>query len=110
MWAAEIEHHFALVAARHLLRALDFEPATRISIDSTLRAELIEGPHLLEHWPENLPVFLVTPRRDEPPHPSGKEFAERNPGRDPYSWLSWSSKEVRGSCRTSSHRTASGTR
>jgi hypothetical protein len=71
IWSAEIEHHFALVAARHLLRALELEPATRVSIDPTLRAELIQGRDLHEHWPENLPVFNVSPRVEEPPRATG---------------------------------------
>jgi hypothetical protein len=92
IWSAEIEHHFALVAGRHLLRALEFEPATRVSIDPTLRAELIQGRDLHEHWPDNLPVFNISPRVDEPPRPSGRDFAARNPDRGPYWWLGWSNK------------------
>ena len=92
IWSAEIEHHFTLVAARHLLRALELEPVTRVSIDPTLRAELIEGRDLHEHWPDNLPVFNVTPRVEQPPRRSGRDFASRNPDRGPYSWLGWSNK------------------
>ena len=91
IWSAEIEHHFTLVAARHLLRALELEPVTRVSIDP-LRAELIEGRDLHEHWPDNLPVFNVTPRVEQPPRRSGRDFASRNPDRGPYSWLGWSNK------------------
>jgi hypothetical protein len=40
IWSAEIEHHFALVAARNLFRALDLRPATRVLIEATLRAEV----------------------------------------------------------------------
>lgn len=39
-----------------------------------------------------MPVFNVTPRVAEPPHRSGKDFADRNPKRGPYSWLGWSNK------------------
>ena len=92
IWSAEIEHHFALVAARHLLRALELKPATRVSIASTLRAELIEGRDLHEHWLDNLPVFNVSPRGAQPPRRSGRDFAERNPDRGPYWWLGWSNK------------------
>lgn len=92
IWSAEIEHHFALVAARHLLRALELEPVSKVSVDSTLRAELIEGRDLHEHWTDNLPVFNVTPRAEHPPRRSGRDFAERNPDRGPYGWLGWSSK------------------
>jgi hypothetical protein len=81
------------VAARNLLRALDLEPPSGLAIDPTIRAELREGRDLVEHWPENLPVFNVTPRREDPPRPSGKAFAARNPQHGPYNWLSWSSKK-----------------
>jgi len=92
IWLTETEHHFALVAARNLFRALDLPPPASISIDATLRAELIEGRDLLEHWRENQPVLNVSPRRAQPPYPSGKSFAARNPKRGPYSWLSWNLK------------------
>jgi hypothetical protein len=90
IWLAEIEHHFALVAARNLLRALELEPVAQVSIDSTLRAELIEGRDLHEHWPENMPIFNITPRAEQPSHRSGRDFATRNPDRGPYWWLGWS--------------------
>jgi hypothetical protein len=91
IWSAEIEHHFLLIAARNLFRALDLPPATNVSIDPVLRAEMIEGRDLHEHWIENLPVFNVKPRRVQPPRPSGKAFAARNPDRGPYWWLGWNS-------------------
>jgi hypothetical protein len=93
IWSAEIEHHLALVAARNLIQALDLAPAANVSVDPTLRAELIEGRHLHEHWPENMPVFNVTPRPAQPPHRSGERFTARNPKRGPYSWLSCNNKE-----------------
>jgi hypothetical protein len=92
IWTAATEHHFALIAARNLLRALDLDPATSVPVDATLRNELIEGRDLNEHWPENLPVFNVTPRVEQPPRRSGKSFAARNPTVGPYSWLSWKGK------------------
>jgi hypothetical protein len=92
IWSAEIEHHFALVAARNLVRALELPPATSVSVDPTLRDELIEGRDLHEHWPDNMPVFNVTPRPAQPPYPSGKRFAARNPKRGPYWWLGWTNK------------------
>ncbi len=91
-WTAASERHFALIAARNLLRALDLDPANSVPVDPTLRTELIEGRDLLEHWRENMPVFRVRPRVDEPRHRSGKKFAERNPAAGPYSWLAWYSK------------------
>jgi hypothetical protein len=92
IWPAEIEHHFALIAARHLVRALDLEPASGVRIDPTLRAELIEGRDLNEHWTDNMPIFNVTPRPGLPPRRSGRDFAERNPKRGPYWWLGWGNK------------------
>jgi hypothetical protein len=50
----------------------------------------------VEHWPDNLPVFNVHRRgkpRAEPPRPSGRSFAERNPRDPPYDWLRWSNTE-----------------
>jgi hypothetical protein len=86
---AREEHHFALVAARNLFRALQLQPASQVSIDPVVRDELIEGRDLHELWPENLPVFMVTSRQAQPQYPTGKSFAARNPDRGPYSWLSW---------------------
>ena len=37
--SAVIEHHFALVAAAHLLVALDLPPTSSVPIDETMRAE-----------------------------------------------------------------------
>ncbi len=89
VWAAAMEHHFALVAARNLMRALDLAPASSVSVDPTVRAELIEGRDLNEHWTENMPVFNVTPRVAQPKYPSGQNFAARNARKGPYDWLAW---------------------
>jgi hypothetical protein len=85
IWSEQIERHLALVTARNLLRALDLSPKSNVSIDRTLYEELVEGRNLNEHWPENMPVFNVTPRPREPASHSGKRFAARNPRKDPYS-------------------------
>lgn len=82
----------SLVAARNLLRALELEPTSGVIVDRTIRDELIEGRDLLEHWPENMPVFNMRPRAVEPPRPSGKRFAARNPREGPYDG-GWSNKE-----------------
>lgn len=92
VWSAEIEHHLALVAARNLFRALDLPPTTTVSVDPILRAELIEGRDLHEHWPENLQVFTVRPRVAQPQYPSGKKFAARNPDSGPYWQFAWNLK------------------
>jgi hypothetical protein len=93
IWASSMEHHFALVAAKHLIRALELPPAATITVDPTLRSELIEGRDLHEHWDENMPVFNVTPRVAQPRYPTGKSFAARNPDGSPYSWFSFDSKK-----------------
>lgn len=90
IWSAEIEHHFALIAARNLIRALEIPPPTSVEVDRTMRDEIVESRDLLEHWDENAPVFNVTPRVSEPPRKSGQTFAERNPRHTPYDWLRWS--------------------
>jgi hypothetical protein len=92
VWAAAIEHHFALIAARNLFKALALDPPMKVSVDPTLRDELIEGRDLHEHWDENMPIFNVTPRPTQPRFPTGKAFAARNPDRGPYWWLGWNSK------------------
>ncbi len=91
IWLAETEHHFALIAARNLVRALDLDPPSGVEIDQTIRAELMEGRDLHEHWDENMPVFNMTPRPSAPPRGSGKSFAARNPRDGPYGWWGWSS-------------------
>lgn len=91
IWQAQFEHHWLLVACGHLLRALDLA-ANPIAVEPSLKADLIAGRDLHEHWIDNMPVFNVTPRQKKPPRASGKGFAKRNPGRSPYGWLGWSSK------------------
>ena len=99
IWLAETEHHFALVAAAHLIQAVEkLAPTRGIAIDPTIRQELIEGRDLHEHWYENVPVFNVVRFHrgkrlpSEPPRPSGRDFAARNPGVSPYSWLRFRNK------------------
>jgi hypothetical protein len=91
IWSAWMEHHFALVAAAHLMQALTLSPASSVPIDETLRDELKQGRDLHEHWVDNMPVFNVSPPPSDPPRKSGKAFAERNPdaGNFPYWWLGW---------------------
>jgi hypothetical protein len=90
--SAEIERHFALVAAGHLLVALDLDPPSNIARGSTLRHELREGRHLHEHWLDNMPVFNVRPSTAQPPRKSGRDFAARNPDRSPYGQFDWNNK------------------
>lgn len=92
VWDANIEHHLLLVACHNLVKAIDKFDAD-IPIDPVVKAELTQVRDLLEHWHENMPIFNVKPRQSEPKYPSGKAFTERNPGRSPYWWLYWDSKE-----------------
>jgi hypothetical protein len=89
VWSAAIEHHFALVAARNLLRALKLAP--EFPVDPTLADDLTVSRNLHEHWEQHLPVFSRKPLVEEPKR-SGKRFAARNPGRSPYWWLGWNPK------------------
>jgi hypothetical protein len=89
IWAAATEHHFALIAGRHLLTALELEPPSAVTLDPTIRAELIEGRDLHEHWRDNMELFNTRPRAKQPKYHSGKDFAARNPSTGPYWWLVW---------------------
>lgn len=91
IWQAQFEHPFCLIAARHLLRTLDMS-GLPIAVDEVLRAEIMEGRDLLEHWDENMPVFNIQPRPSDPGRKTGKAFAQRNPRHGPYWWLAWDDK------------------
>jgi hypothetical protein len=56
-----------------------------------MRADLIEGRNVHEHWTEHMPIFSEKPVVGEPKL-SGKSFAARNPDRDPFWFLGWSNK------------------
>ena len=77
IWHAAIEHHFVLVAARHLVEALELDPPTSVTLDPTIRDELVDGRTLLEHWVEGMPVFNMRPRTTVPRR--SQRFADRNP-------------------------------
>lgn len=88
IWQMEISRHFALVAARNLLRALDLN-GSPLAADSDVGDEVEDLRNLVEHWDENMPVFNVRPREEEPPRRAGKRFTERHPNRSPYDFWSW---------------------
>jgi hypothetical protein len=89
MWQGESEHHFLLVAAGQLLKGLGMLDAPP-KIGEVVASELREARDLNEHWEDNMPVFNVGPARPkEPPRPSGKRFADRNPRHGPYCWWAW---------------------
>ena len=88
IWHAAIEHHFVLVAARNLVQALELDPpTTSVVLDATMRAELVDGRNLLEHWAEGMPVFNMHPRRNVPRQ--AKRFAALNPKDGPNEWLAF---------------------
>lgn len=90
-WTTQREHHYALLSARHVLRAAALlDPP--MSVDPDLAADIAAGRDLLEHWDQNQPIFNVTPRRAEPKYKSGKGFAERNPGTSPYWGRGWDAR------------------
>jgi hypothetical protein len=81
IWLAQIEHHFALVAARNLLRALDLEPVTRVVIDPTPAAVRLPrepgsaapfavlnraGRHGQDRAPRSVPSGLTRATRSDP--------------------------------------------
>jgi len=89
IWEGESEHHFLLVAAGQLLKALAMLNNPPI-IEEIVASELRESRDLNEHWEDNMPVFNVGPTRPKaPPRPSGKRFATRNPRHGPYCWWAW---------------------
>jgi len=93
LWQAKIAHHFTLVAAAHLLTAARTLAPELKGVPHEQRLEIEEGRDLMEHWPENEPVFNTHPRTKEPPRSTGRRFAERNPGRTPYVWLHWTNTD-----------------
>jgi hypothetical protein len=96
VWACDIERHFALVAAHHLVTALRAPPPLGVHVDKALSDELEDGRHLHEHWDEQMPRFVRWGRNREllvEPVKSGKRFAARNPKKGPYGSWSWNNKQ-----------------
>src|SRR5262249_7294102 len=91
IWQAATEHHFALIAAHHMMRSIAL-PGSRIALPQALAHDIRDGRDMHEHWEENMPVFNVTPRAQQPRYKSGQSFASRNPADSPYDWLRWSSR------------------
>lgn len=92
IWEAEAAHHFALIGACHVLRALDLRRPPIAQFKRSYRAEIEETRGVLEHWTENMPVFNVSPRPHDPPHSSARRLADRHPDRRPFGWMRWSSQ------------------
>jgi len=88
MWEGETERHFVLVAADHLIKALEMFDSPP-PIEPMVKAELAEARDLNEHWDENLPHFHVSSRPGALTHRTGRSFEARNPRAGPYNWWSW---------------------
>lgn len=91
-WRGEMERHFLLIAIGHLLQAIDLMDNPP-RVEPIVRSEVKEARDLNEHWVENMPVFMVTPRQRGPGYRSGKDFANRNPQAGPYNWWSWNGQD-----------------
>ena len=91
IWAAQIEWHLALVAANNLIRAIDNADGRFSEMPSGLARDVRNLRDLQEHWDEQWPAFYDR-TAPGPLARSGKEFASRNPGASPYSFLRWSSR------------------
>lgn len=100
VFRAQTEHHFLLIAAGQLVKALRMLDPPPV-LDSTVADELTEARDLNEHWENNQPVFNVAavqpdgpPKRiREPSYRSGKRFAERNESAGPYCWWAWNGRD-----------------
>ena len=90
LWQLQFEHHFAVLAADHMLMAIDrLDPP--IPVEQSLSEGIADLRDMLEHWLDNMPVFNQHPRPRQPAHRSGKRFAQNHPDRSPYNWLAWDS-------------------
>lgn len=92
IWNAQIERHFALVAAHHLLLAVDNADERYTAVPQPLAEEIRNQRHLHEHWDEQMPSFYNI-AQPGPLKRGGKIFAERHPGGDPYWFLRWGNKK-----------------
>lgn len=92
VWEAQSERHLALVAAAHVRRAVGL-PGWTGDVDTDVLDVLGDLRNTVEHWDENLPVFAITPRQDDPPRPSGRRLAEEQPEGFPFSMFAWNGSE-----------------
>lgn len=92
VWEAEVERHFALIAGRNLLWALDL-PGSEVVVDRSALETVKNLRDVHEHWNENMPVFNVSPLQEAPPRKSGQTLAAQEPDRTPFSQFAWNSTE-----------------
>jgi len=101
IWSAQIEHHFALVAAGNLIDALELPPPMRIPIepDAPRRADRRQEPARALAASTDCLSFNVSPRPGGATL-SGKSFAVRNPETNPFGVAAVGTpRRARGSCR-----------
>ena len=79
IWQSQFEHHFAVVAADHMLMAIErLDPP--IPVEQSLSEGIADLRDMLEHWLDNMPVFNQHPRPRPPAHRSGKALCSEPPG------------------------------
>lgn len=92
IWDLQIENHLALVAANNVLRAVENADERFTAMDAALARDLRNQRDLHEHWDEQWPAFYNS-REPGPLKRGGVLFAANHPGKSPFSFLSWSSKD-----------------
>jgi hypothetical protein len=90
VWQAQIEWHLALVAANNVVRAVANSAGRIQPLPDDMATDIRNHRDLQEHWDEQWPAFYDR-RNPGPLKRSGKSFASRHPGGDPYWWLGWTS-------------------
>lgn len=92
IWNSQLDRHMTIICLRNVLRALDVAEDPP-EVPSVVANTVKNVRDLLEHWDENMPIFNVTPRREEPPRTSGKDFAKAHPNQSPYYGINWKGKD-----------------
>jgi hypothetical protein len=92
VWDAQIHKHLTLVAANNLLRALKNADDRFPTMAADMATDVRNQRDIHEHWDEQWPAF----RNVDKPGPltrGGITFAERHPGKRPFSFINWSGRE-----------------
>jgi hypothetical protein len=90
VWEVRMEHHFALVAADNLRRALNRVQQTGFLKDLHQDIELLR--HLHEHWDAQEDVFANAANPGPVLNKTAAAFHERHPGRSPYGFFNFKGK------------------
>lgn len=91
VWQAQTEWHLALVATNNFVRAVENTRGRITAAADELATDIRLLRDLQEHWNEQWPAFYDR-SNPGPLARSGKSFASRHPGGDPYWWLGWDSQ------------------